>query len=309
MDRHPGLKQARRSLPARRDLALCFVACDRPHYFGQVVRSVQRQRAIDALPVYCFLDGAVNSISGAERASPARIERCAGIFNRAFPSGELHAAAANLGIALNYARAERHVFRRRRHEFVLFLEDDFVLQPHYVQVIQALIETFGSHPRVGAFNAFGDHSAPLASQRRHRHRLRRMGHDWAVCVPRAQWLERQPYYAAYLRYISRVDYVLRSEKWIQHRLYARLGAKPVASSQDAAKSIAMLKAGQIKLSTYTNNGRYIGKVGTHFTPRVYARLGYAERERLVFTEPETRFSWTRAGFDRIERELRQWFMR
>lgn len=308
MDRDPGLNRAKRS-PTPRDLALCFVACDRPHYFEQVVRSVQRQPAIGALPVYCFLDGAVNRISGVERGSPERIERCAAIFKRAFPSSELHAAPVNLGIALNFARAERHVFMRRRHQFVLFLEDDFVLQPHYVQVIQAMIETFGGHARVGAFSAFGDHSAPLASQRRHRHRVRCMGHDWAVCVPRARWLERQPYYAAYLRYIRRVDYVLRSQEWIQYRLYARLGAKPVASSQDAAKSIAMLKAGQIKVSTYTNNGRYIGKVGTHFTPRVYARLGYAERERLVFTEPEARFYWAPADLDRIERELRQWFMR
>jgi len=135
-----------------------------------------------------------------------------------------------------------------------------------------------------------------------------MCHDWAFCVPRARWLERQPHYAPYLRYIRGVDYVLRSSEWIQHRLYPRLGAKPVASSQDAAKVIAMLNAGQIKLSTYTNNGRYIGRVGTHFTPRIFARLGYRERAELVFTELADRFEWTSADLDAIEAELHAYYL-
>jgi hypothetical protein len=292
----------------RVDLALCLIACDRPHYFRQVVRSVRSQADLGDVRVYCFLDGSVNRVSGACRASPRGIARCAEIFTRAFPNGELHASPVNLGIALNFARAERYVFVKRRHNFVLFLEDDFVLQPHYLRVIRAMIREFGDHPRVGAFSAFGDHSASLADQRAHRHAIKPMGHDWAFCLPRARWEERQPYYAPYLQYIRRVDYVLRSNVWITQRLYPRLGAGSFVSSQDAAKVIAMLKAGQVKLSTYTNNGHYIGKLGVHTTPRIFGGMGYRERESLVFTEPVDHLEWTTADLDRIESELRAWFV-
>ena len=246
--------------------------------------------------------------SGAMRGLPWGIARCADIFGAAFPDGELHASPVNLGIALNFRRAERHVFLTRRHEYVLFLEDDFVLQPHYLQLVRAMIRQFGEHPRVGAFSAFGDNAASVASQRANRHRIKAMGHDWAFCVPRARWLERQPHYAAYLRYIRRVDYVLRSHDHIVHRLYPRLGARSDISSQDGAKTIAMLNAGQVKLSTYTNNGYYIGRMGTHFTPRIFARMGYRERERLVFEELEERLDWTTADLDGIEAQLRAAFL-
>jgi hypothetical protein len=74
----------------------------------------------------------------------------------------------------------------------------------------------------------------------------------------------------------------------------------VATSQDAAKRIAMLRAGQIPVSAYTNNGRYIGRRGVHFRPSVFARLGYVERAALVYDQPVDRFEWTERDLDRIE---------
>jgi hypothetical protein len=271
------------------------------------VRSLRRQTELDDASVYCFLDGSVNRFSGVRRASPERIASCARSFAEAFPQEELHVSPVNVGVALSYDRAERYLFLEKRHEHVLFLEDDLVLQPHYVSVIRALIREFGDQRRVGAFSAFGDHDATLAEQRARRHAIREMGHSWAYCVPRARWLETRRHYAPYLRYISGVDYVLRSNDRIW-RLYRRLGVKPVASSQDGAKSVAMLRAGQLRVSTFTNNGRYIGRRGVHFSPAIYARLGYGEREKLVFTEAEDRFEWTTADLDAIEAAFRDRFL-
>jgi len=290
------------------DLAVCLLAFDRPGYLRQVVASVRRQPDLAGVRVYCFLDGAVNARSGVRHAPSPRVHRCGSIFRRAFPDGELHASPVNLGVALNYDRAERHVFVTRRHDYALFLEDDFVLAPHYVQTIRAMVRAFGRHPRIGAFSAFGDHDASLPDQRAHRRAITFMGHMWAACTPRTRWLERRAYFAAYLRYARRIDYRLRSHEWIWTRLYRRWGARRVATSQDAAKRIAMLRAGQIQISTYTNNGRYIGRHGVHFTPSIFARLGYRERAALVYSEPPDRFEWTEADLDRIEADERAYFL-
>ena len=171
-----------------------------------------------------------------------------------------------------------------------------------------MIREFGGHPRIASFSAFGDHTASLADQRRHRHEIKSMGERWAFCVPRARWLEYQRYYAAYLRYIRRVDYQMRSFVWITRHLYRRWGAKSDVSSQDGAKMIAGLRAGLVHISTYTNNGRYIGRRGVHFSPRIFTRLGYDARANLVFGQPEDRFDWTTADLDRIETILRSRFL-
>lgn len=289
------------------DLALCLLAFDRPGYFRQVVDSVRRQPDLAGTRVYCFLDGVVNPWSGARRGLSRQVGRCASIFRRAFPEGELHASPINLGVALNYDRAERHMFVRRRHDYALFLEDDFVLAPHYLQTIHAMVQAFGRHPRIGAFSAFGDHGASLRDQRAHRRAIKHMGHMWAFCTSRARWLERRSHLAAYLRYMRGVDFRLRSDEWIW-TLYRRWGARGVATGQDGAMRIAMLKAGQIPISTYTNNGRYIGRRGLHFSPSIFARLGYVERAALVYSAPADRFEWTAADLDRIDGEERSYFL-
>jgi hypothetical protein len=290
------------------NLALCLLAFDRPGYFRQVVASVRRQSDLAGVRLYGFLDGAVNPWSGARRAPAWRIRRCAAIFRAAFPEGDLHVSPVNLGVALNYDRAERYVFVRRRHDYALFLEDDFVLAPHYVQTIRAMARAVGRNPRIGAFSAFGDHSASLRAQRINLRAIKHMGHMWAFCTPRTRWLERRKHFAPYLRCMQRIDYRLRSHEGIWTRLYARWGARRVATSQDAAKRIAMLKAGQVPISSYTNNGRYIGRNGVHFTPSTFARLGYVQRADLVNLEPADRFEWTEADLDRIETEERSYFL-
>ena len=297
------------TVPADRDrLAICFLAFDRPHYFRQVLTSVRRQTDLVGIDMHCFLDGGVNPRSGARYGLAAPIRRCARLFTTAFPNGELHSSPSNLGIALNYDRAERHLFLKARYDYVLFLEDDFVLQPHYVETIRAMVAAFGGHARVGMFSAFGDHDASLRDQRTHRRTIKSMGHSWAYCMPRRGWLLYQRHYARYLRYVRRFDYRMRPHLEIQHQFYKRWGARPVASSQDTAKRIAMLKAGQVQIATYTNNGHYIGRQGTHFNPTVFRRLGYPNRASLVFPEPQTRFTWTTADLDRIEKSQRAYFL-
>jgi hypothetical protein len=290
-------------------LAICFLAFARPQYFREVVESVRRQCDPANVHPYCFLDGAVNRFSQRRCARPGDIRECARIFQRGFPEGELHASPHNVGIALNYDRAERYLYGEKRYEYVLFLEDDFVLQPHYVRTIRAMIGTFGENPRVGMFNAFGDHTVSCAAQRRNRHSIIPMGHLWAFCMPRGRWIERQRHLAEYLDHVRGIDYMMRSHTWIRNTLYRRWGARAIASSQDGAKTIAMLKAGQVKISTYTNNGHYIGRRGMHWTPDLFAKRGYEKRLHLVFTEPEDRFEAPDTRLDEIEAALRARFLR
>ena len=61
------------------------------------------------------------------------------IFRSIVPWGTVLAPSVNLGIALNYERAENYVFETLRSPQALILEDDLVLSSQYLQVIRWLI--------------------------------------------------------------------------------------------------------------------------------------------------------------------------
>jgi hypothetical protein len=175
---------------------------NRPDYLRAVLASLRAQTGsdIDGRDIYLFQDGAVNAVSGLRHATDEDIAASVAVFREAFPRGTVMEAPGNLGVALNFDRAETFGFETLGAESIVFLEDDMVLAPHYLQMLDALTATHADDPRVGYVAAYGNHHVrDLAEQRARRHEIALLYHNWAFALYRRHWLRVRPHVPGHRR--------------------------------------------------------------------------------------------------------------
>src|SRR5271157_515897 len=270
-------------------LAPIFVmSFNRPDYLERVLNSLRAQVDcdIDQRTIILFQDGAVNPYSNERHASDDEINQCAGIFQSLFPHSRIMRSLVNLGVALNFDRAERHGFEDLSAESVIFLEDDLVLGQHYISILDKLIEMFATDERVGYAAAYGDHTKCVQDQHAHRQQLIGLTHNWGFAFYRRQWLRMRPFLLEYLSLVREVDYRYKDAKVICE-LFASWGFGCPAISQDAAKTIACCGINVIKINTYTCNAAYIGAHGLHMNPGLFAERGYDKT--VLYGQPVAEF--------------------
>jgi hypothetical protein len=248
---------------------------NRPDYLLKVLESLREQVDCDVeqRTIILFQDGAVNPCSNERHASEHEINDCIGVFQRLFPDKPVVRSVANLGVALNFDRAERHGFEDLAADAVIFLEDDLVLGRRYLATVDSLIEMFATDQRVGYVAAYGDHTSSIEDQRAHSERLIGLTHNWGFALYRRQWLRMRPYVLEYLNLVRDVDYHYKDAK-ATCELFSSWGFGCPAISQDAAKTIACCRDNVIKINTYACNATYIGAHGLHMNPRIFSQRGY-----------------------------------
>src|SRR5438094_314008 len=113
---------------------IVVMSFNRPDYLEAVLKSLVGQigAELDRRTLALFQDGTVNPFSAQRRAREEDVLRCEKIFREYLPTGIVHSSPNNLGIALNFERAEKHAFEELGAEAAIFLEDDLVLSPHYI---------------------------------------------------------------------------------------------------------------------------------------------------------------------------------
>lgn len=261
-----------------RDAPRCYpiaiLSFDRPGYLRPVLKSLVRQVSPDD-QIILFQDGGYNKFGGRQKADPANIEACIKLFRRYFPKGEVHLSADNLGIAWNYERAERHVFEMMGAQAGLFLEDDLLLSPNYLDAIDMLLDIATADPRIGYVSAYGDFWALRAEQAANLDRVMPMHENWGSALTRQSWLSERAFRLEYLGLVSGVDYSQRDFRRIQE-FYSGRGWLTDISSQDCARWIACLERGAVRMTTRACHAKYIGEHGEHFSPELYRRGRFAE---------------------------------
>jgi hypothetical protein len=261
---------------------------NRPAYLRQVLESLKSQidGHIDQRTIVMFQDGATNPYSGEQCGSEDDIERCVEMFQLFFPESQIFSSPVNLGVALNFDRAERYGFEELATDAVVFLEDDLVLGKYYFSIIDRLIEIFQKDERVGYVAAYGDHTKGIEDQNAHRPRLIGLTHNWGFALYRRQWLRMRPHILQYLNLVERVDYRYKDGQAIRD-LFASWGYGCPAISQDAAKTIACCIDGVIKINTYVCNAKYVGSQGLHMNEKLYTERGYEKTQ--LYPVPVTDF--------------------
>jgi hypothetical protein len=285
---------------------ILVMSFDRPGYLAQVLNSLKAQVGghLDGRPIVLFQDGAVSAFNGKALADPAATRECCRLFVEAFPDGVVKESAHNLGVALNFDRAERHAFEELGADAAIFLEDDLVLGVHYLATLDALIAQFLADERVGYVAAYGDHRWSLKDQRANRRRLILLDHNWGFALFKRQWLAMRPRILEYLDTIAGRDYRERDEDRVT-RLFESWGYGDPATSQDAAKTIACCLAGAVKLNTYVCHATYIGAHGLHMNEQMFAERGYARTE--VYPEPTVEFDpLDEVRYQRLLAKQRYW---
>jgi hypothetical protein len=290
---------------------IAVMAFNRPHYLSQVLDSLLTQHGLGDRPVFLFQDNAVNAYSGVRHAEDADIAASIAVFRERFPRGEVRLAEHNLGVAENFLRAETFVFTELNAEVCYFLEDDMVLSPHYLAMLDEIYGFVAGAERVGYFAAYGKHTMPLEEQRERATAMQRLEHHWAFGLTRKHWLELHRWMEPYYGFVVGRDYHKRPHQEVL-RYFRERGFPLTGSAQDGIKKVGTYALGHISINTYACFGKYIGAHGLHLRPKMYEQRGYGttvlypEPVALKFPTPEEveQFHKTelRSRWTRIERE-------
>ncbi len=264
-------------------IAVAVMSFDRPHYLERVLQTVVAQLPMrDAEPVfYLFQDGSQSPRTRQVFGNAKLMEESVRVFRKYLPQGHVFDSKVNLGVAMNFDRAERTLFEENGYEAAIFLEDDLLLQPHYFQVMEDMLALAAGRDDIGMVTALGfQHHTPLAEQRAHANEVRLMDeHNWAFGLLRKTWEKRDAALRPYLQLVANIDYRERDKgdrKLALRALQQSLGRHGAGylTSQDSMKNLAFELLGLHRITSFTNNARYVGKEGEHSTAEKFAARGY-----------------------------------
>lgn len=280
-------------------IAIAVMSFDRPHYLERVLQTVLAQAAfVNAEPVYfLFQDGSVSPRTDAVYGNKDKMDDSVEVFARYLPQGHIYQSEVNLGVAMNFDRAERVLFEENAFDAAIFLEDDLLLQPYYFQIMEELLEQASQRPDIGMVSARGySNFTPYEEQHNGRSEIRLMDeHNWAFAITRDAWKARDEVLRPYLDRVGDIDYRLRDQGERKQGLkalqasFARQG-RGYLTSQDSMKNLAFELLGLNRITTLTNNARYIGVDGEHsnaekFEARGHSRITLYDRPHSGFQIP------------------------
>jgi hypothetical protein len=276
-------------------LPIALMSFDRPDYLEAVIQTLMRQRGYRGWSPQFFLfqDGVIAQSTGTRYGDPDKATEAVAVFRKYLPHGEVVISRFNLGVAHNFDRAERMFFLDNDFECAVFLEDDMLLQPHYMEVLTELLEMALANPFIGMVSAYGlRNDMPLDEQRRLAKSLCLMNEqNWAFGITRTCWQKRNHVVTRYLEILDEVEYRDRKVKHDDINNMMRSlgrGGKGYLSSQDSIKNMACEVSGIHRISTYTNNARYIGRKGLHMTEERFFARGY--HRTVLYPDPHSGFT-------------------
>jgi predicted SAM-dependent methyltransferase len=257
------------------DHPIIVMSFNRPRYLEAVLKGLVAQVGcrLSERSISLFQDGAVNRFSGERRAEQSDIDACVQLFQKYFPQGRIFYSNVNVGIALNFERAEKHAFETLNAEAAIFFEDDLEVSPYYLYSLDHFLSRALVDERVGYVAVYGYHRTPLHEQEKAPGKLVLLEHNWGFGLTKRQWTKNRHYTDAYVDLVRNCDYRLRDTKRI-YRLFASWGLGCPGDSQDVAKTLACCLTGGVKLNIQACLGKYIGAAGVHMKKEMYERLGY-----------------------------------
>lgn len=254
---------------------IAILSFNRPQFLEPMLTSLRDQRGglLEDREIHLFQDGAVNRYSRLRYAKDEEVAESVRVFRRLFPQGEVHASADNIGICENFRRAERFIFEERGADCGYFFEDDLVLSPAYLEMLERLRAWADTKDNVAYFAAYGNYYAGREEIAERRRELMTLDHHWAFGLLRRHWEKMQPLLEPFYRIVTGNDYARRDHRAV-FALYEAGDAAPRASSQDAAKAFACDRLGLWRTNTVVPFARYIGSTGQHMTPAAFDAIGF-----------------------------------
>jgi len=264
--------------------ALAIITYSRFSYLELVLPSILNQKVhgksiYEVYDLYVFQDGLW---AGETEENQIGHKKIAKYLDRLPDNISVIRQAENIGVALHFDFIERLFFKEKKYDFGVFCEDDLILAPGYMQVLDLMEQKFRNDHRVGLMSAYPNNPLrSIADQKANQSRYLQMGHNWAFGMTNAFWQRRQPMVDIYLDIIRGFPYRKRPTgkvlEWLE-----KMGFRPDASSQDYIKKCATLALGSARVATFANYGLPIGRTGLHFSPEQFEK--YRLDRVVVFNE-------------------------
>jgi hypothetical protein len=240
-----------------------------PEYSEIVLHSLLSQDIkVDPSKVVITVDGYIGS-KDESVGKINQVDQVVAIAKKFFPDSKIVQNINNQGIAKQFQFLERELFNFPNSEWALFLEHDFELFPNYLRSIDTLMKATNQFDEVVQIDCTGDTHMPLS---RGINSVYPTKHHWAFALKKSHYLERKSIFSEYVDSIA-TSYYLRD--WQKgNRALQRYGVYPFGSAQDSVKRAIMNKMDKLAVTSGLRIGRYIGAEGEHFTPELFAELGY-----------------------------------
>lgn len=285
-----------------------LTAYNRPDYFKKVLDSVSSQ-CWDR-KVYCVIDGP------RFKEDIELVKKSFELSKEIIPHCETVVASSNQGVAKIMKYARESVFRD--HEFLILIEDDSVLQPHYIQQLDLLIDKFRDDERVSMINCFGEHhrskktyrysyidytgeqnnKVSFKEQVNNKDKLILMDHLWAYAMRRSSYEKILDIMEGFWALLPQEYRARPHSKILEYMSQFGVDPNKIVSSQDSCTSSALISRGMIKVSTFTNNFEYIGETGEHSRPNNFREAGWCDQD--VYDSCQNDFLWNEEVFNEIK---------
>ncbi len=250
-----------------------------PEYSEIVLRSLSSQDIkVDPSRVVIAVDGYINSKDEAVGRNN-QVDQVIKIAEKYFPNSKIVHNKNNQGIARQFQFLENELFNFPNSEWALFLEHDFELFPNYLRGIDTFVKVANQFDEVVQVDCTGG-SAKAAS--RGTNSVYPAGHHWAYALKKSHHLERSFILSEYIDSIT-TSYYMRDWQEINNTLQ-RHGVYPLGSDKDHVEAAIRNKMNKLALTSGLRMGRYIGAEGEHFTPEIFAKMGFQDWDPYRGTE-------------------------
>lgn len=258
--------------------AIAIMAYDRPQYLEKVLVSLKNSLIYSKsnFDTYLFQDNTYNIYSQNQKTSDYLIAENIAIFKKNFEHGQVMLSPINLGVALNFDRAERFLFLTRNYDAAIFLEDDLVMHPYYISVLTRLLDQATESDRIGIVACYGTHhERPSHEQVAWKDNVGILSHQWGFGLTRDLYLRRRVIVDRYTNLLRAIDYSEKELRATEIRsLHNEMGFESNVTSQDMVKSMATIHLGCANINTSAVLGKNIGEVGLHSSEATYVEQGY-----------------------------------
>ena len=293
----------------------CF---NRIEYAEQLATSLAGVKGIHARTVLIFQDGEFNHRSNTAKATDQELQAVSEVFGRELPQAQIFRSAQNRGIAESISWAQQGVFDLLEFEWAYFLEDDVVLAPDWLAVMDTLVAQAEAQGYQGFISAYGPYGLSVDQQ------LPRKNQTELVVRHLRAYAQSQQHSKNLRNFLEPFYLVMQSLDYSDVRARAiaidrelsawfkTLGSKPVASSQDGFRDWGSRLLGFSDLHTVGSWVRYTGERGVHDSSASFSRIGYAKTELLTlaveafdFPEPGECLAWNEAQLAQYEVSVRE----
>jgi hypothetical protein len=128
------------------------MAYNRPEYFEQTLQSIKDQ--LTGLDIHLFMDGPHPS----KPTDHDKIQKTISLFQNTFPNSPVHTAAYHIGPQNGVVKIFNHMFGVLNADYVLWIEDDIIFEPNYMEQLNLLIDLCKDDDEVVVMSCFGRES-------------------------------------------------------------------------------------------------------------------------------------------------------